>query len=1661
MSSIQPALSCDELWKQVMLHVTSRHAALANQWEIVDSKGAHSRLCYECNAGAQYSSVLIKCRHDGCTNFYHLDCAHNSKGEFYLDIADGHKLEFDCEEHFVPPKFCLCKSEYDASKSMLLCDDCHEWYHYDCIKISEKKAPDQYICKDCTALKKEGKKVPDKVVQRNKSKDETSARALDAFKAIDVLTEIVSNVCPLVDSTPPRTPSIWSIKEIDGAVRIVSSKLWSAEYDRSGEEIEKFGTEDLVGAWRAQLVEARNTMALWINSGMDKVQHTIRRFDAPSLSDAKYAEIADAMADLLQLETNARDIFHIADKSGSRDGNDTPADIKWFVEFCELAKLLKDTLDLLHTPPALSSTTKMDDDDDDDNDDDDKEEEWLRELNSMVKANASKARAKENRGSAVMTEFVKICRGYFSLVEEFVEEIRQAAESLQQISLGKRSITLGSLLELLKGLDSLPVQPRGAAALRATVAPLLDVLEKDVGAALDQACTDRETVYALKSRTEQYHSISIPSQGKLDFVIARIDFLEDPGVQKLSIGDERIAAEALAELRTRLSKWPLAREFCEDKTSPTSALSGALDAKVAAVDAQITSLWDEATAATAHARILLDGEMGDPSAPLAPLRGLKVVTVEERALEYLLTSGRLMQRVGEVLARSAVASTSALSALQAELRSELENRVSHPSRAFKIATMKLINANEKLNECEKEVSDCWNNVTAAVQQCAEGCAPSGEELQLLLSAALQLGFADAGVQDAATALLAKAALAAETVEKSLPKITNALQDLPLSSQLLRLVETLPLPSSLAAAVRRRFEVCSAVHSCVDLDCVVRSAALEEETLLQARTLRLSLQELTARPSLSPEERGMLSSARRHYAAMFHYEARYSLEESGTEAETLSLISWGATLDDLSAKEAGALVALQEAVQRVGAYKRRATEYMSALRAAITASNSVLAAAEAREGEEREESFLQAIAAFVATMASAGEGAADAACTIRDVAFDEEVKEAAECVRIVKTASAMFTRCNSKLRQDLETENPDNITVADLEADRLDGITLRDFAAADAVLQRGLKRYEHSSLFAELARSIGDLHVAACEWNESALLMVPKRTRKKTKVAQDGSSDKTTCRDVLKAFLQPISRIIMTPTRDVLINLLLEASELQSTVQSVLLSGAGETAAGDDFAEQIERDDMTIQALLQRVEAMPVHMREVSLLRWMAQVLHFMKNVPPPQPTGGDDDGLSISYELAKHHDKQGTLIISGTPEGVALLLAELGALEGTNESPEQVSVRSLRVDVMESLRRSHDYLDSLRSKMAETLALQTKALDIIHADELRLDALQDVETALRRAVVQPDASVFASIQQTRNKATKKSARPVKTPAERSAAGDSEPEDEEWESDAGDALPEGEEQMPQRSKGAIKKKAVAAAAAAQPRDKKRKAGPACLLPDCASTIDAQSPYCSDACCVADAKRLFLALLDGKRRLCAAAIDPTFPQAKRPYPQFDADLAAFALRPHDAAAVYGRITQALAARGLDTSKASEATGAALPVLLRNRHPVVPASSAQGIASHSVANIRWSLPAAAKELFGADSGSELRKNIRESFEKNFFESLRRLGVRGQAALAAVFAELVEDELHCQRESAEQYKKQALMLIRNLKQKHNDPLVSRDTHSSTFIGMGGSAVATVMITK
>jgi hypothetical protein len=51
--------------------------------------------------------------------------------------------------------YCICKRPYDVPRFMIACDKCDQWFHGECIQISEKQGEfiDLYFCEACAKSK--------------------------------------------------------------------------------------------------------------------------------------------------------------------------------------------------------------------------------------------------------------------------------------------------------------------------------------------------------------------------------------------------------------------------------------------------------------------------------------------------------------------------------------------------------------------------------------------------------------------------------------------------------------------------------------------------------------------------------------------------------------------------------------------------------------------------------------------------------------------------------------------------------------------------------------------------------------------------------------------------------------------------------------------------------------------------------------------------------------------------------------------------------------------------------------------------------------------------------------------------------------------------------------------------------------------------------------------------------------------------------------------------------------------------------------------------------------------------------------------------------------------------------------------------------------------
>lgn len=86
---------------------------------------------------------------DLCNNWFHGECVNISEKES-KDLS-----EFICSEckhaRETQELFCLCRKPYDETQFYICCDKCQDWFHGRCVGILQCEADniDEYICPNC------------------------------------------------------------------------------------------------------------------------------------------------------------------------------------------------------------------------------------------------------------------------------------------------------------------------------------------------------------------------------------------------------------------------------------------------------------------------------------------------------------------------------------------------------------------------------------------------------------------------------------------------------------------------------------------------------------------------------------------------------------------------------------------------------------------------------------------------------------------------------------------------------------------------------------------------------------------------------------------------------------------------------------------------------------------------------------------------------------------------------------------------------------------------------------------------------------------------------------------------------------------------------------------------------------------------------------------------------------------------------------------------------------------------------------------------------------------------------------------------------------------------------------------------------------------------
>ncbi|CAO1383722.1 unnamed protein product [Diamesa hyperborea] len=173
-----------------------------------------------CRKPYDKSKFYIGC--DLCNNWYHGDCvgiSEESSKEMTDFVCDECERAKDTQE-----LFCLCRTPYDQALFYICCDKCQDWFHGKCVGILQSEAEfiDEYICPNC---------------QKNNSINFANLKPLthDEFEELhsflkDILTN--KNAWPFIDPVDANeVPDYYNVIKEPMDLKQIEQKVLNQEYN--------------------------------------------------------------------------------------------------------------------------------------------------------------------------------------------------------------------------------------------------------------------------------------------------------------------------------------------------------------------------------------------------------------------------------------------------------------------------------------------------------------------------------------------------------------------------------------------------------------------------------------------------------------------------------------------------------------------------------------------------------------------------------------------------------------------------------------------------------------------------------------------------------------------------------------------------------------------------------------------------------------------------------------------------------------------------------------------------------------------------------------------------------------------------------------------------------------------------------------------------------------------------------------------------------------------------------------------------------------------------------------------------------------------------------------------------------------------------------------
>ncbi|KAG6449468.1 hypothetical protein O3G_MSEX006088, partial [Manduca sexta] len=182
--------------------------------------GKKEKLLCICRTPYDNTKFYVGCEH--CSNWFHGDC-----------VGVTEEMSKTMEEYVCPDcrraeetqeLYCLCRQPYDNSQFYICCDRCQDWFHGRCVGILQSEADniDEYICPNC---------------QKNNSVNfanmkELTPKDFENLKRLVKQIQLHKNAWPFMEPVDPReAPTYYKVikepMDLQTVERKVNEQIYS------------------------------------------------------------------------------------------------------------------------------------------------------------------------------------------------------------------------------------------------------------------------------------------------------------------------------------------------------------------------------------------------------------------------------------------------------------------------------------------------------------------------------------------------------------------------------------------------------------------------------------------------------------------------------------------------------------------------------------------------------------------------------------------------------------------------------------------------------------------------------------------------------------------------------------------------------------------------------------------------------------------------------------------------------------------------------------------------------------------------------------------------------------------------------------------------------------------------------------------------------------------------------------------------------------------------------------------------------------------------------------------------------------------------------------------------------------------------------------------